>query len=474
MIKLIVFDLDGVLVEARHFHYEAFNRALSSVDEKYIISKEEHFAKYDGLSTEKKLSILTKEKGFPEELWDDIWKKKQQSTHNIIKERIHSYSHQSIVSVLRTLKNEGYKIYCASNSIRSSIQLMLMRGGYLEYIDEYFSNQDVSFPKPHPEMYMKSMIHAGVAPKETLIIEDSHIGRKAAYEAGGHVLGVSGLKDVTYGNINSAITKANMTNEASPSEPKWQGTNMTVLIPMAGAGSRFEEAGYTFPKPLIEVNGKPMIQLVVENLNIEAEYIYIVQKKHYYKYNLQHLLNLITPNCKIIRVDGITQGAACTTLLAKNYINNEHPLIIANSDQYVNWNSNKFMYSMQADDIDAGILTFESIHPKWSFAKTNDSGLVTEVAEKKPISNHATVGIYYWTKGSDYVKYAEQMIAKDRRVNNEFYVCPVFNEAIEDNKRIKIFEIDKMWGLGTPEDLAAFLNRNETPAKVASGRLEGV
>ena len=249
---------------------------------------------------------------------------------------------------------------------------------------------------------------------------------------------------------------------------------MKVLIPMAGAGSRFEKAGYTFPKPLIEVNGKPMIQLVVENLNIEAEYIYIVQKAHYDKYNLKYLLNLITPNCKIIQVDGITQGAACTTLLAKNYINNEHPLIIANSDQYVEWNSNQFMYSMQADTLDAGILTFESIHPKWSFAKTTVYGLVTEVAEKKPISNHATVGIYYWTKGCDYVKYAEQMIDKDRRVNNEFYVCPVFNEAIEDNKKIKIFEIDKMWGLGTPEDLAVFLDRNETSAKVASNRLEGI
>ena len=227
---------------------------------------------------------------------------------------------------------------------------------------------------------------------------------------------------------------------------------------MAGAGSRFEKAGYTFPKPLIEVNGKPMIQLVVENLNIDAQHIFIVQKEHYEKYNLQYLLNLISPNNVIIPVEGITEGAACTTLLAKEFIDNDQPLLTANSDQFVEWDSNEFLYSMQADEVDGGILTFNSVHPKWSFAKTDEDGFVTEVAEKKPISNNATVGIYYWSKGSDYVKFAEQMIKKDNRVNGEFYVCPVYNEAIEDEKKIKTFHVEKMWGLGTPEDLKVFVN----------------
>ena len=233
---------------------------------------------------------------------------------------------------------------------------------------------------------------------------------------------------------------------------------MKGLIPMAGAGSRFEKAGYTFPKPLIEVNGKPMIQLVVENLNIDAQHIFIVQKEHYEKYNLQYLLNLISPNNVIIPVEGITEGAACTTLLAKEFIDNDQPLLTANSDQFVEWDSNEFLYSMQADEVDGGILTFNSVHPKWSFAKTDEDGFVTEVAEKKPISNNATVGIYYWSKGSDYVKFAEQMIKKDNRVNGEFYVCPVYNEAIEDEKKIKTFHVEKMWGLGTPEDLKVFVN----------------
>ena len=232
---------------------------------------------------------------------------------------------------------------------------------------------------------------------------------------------------------------------------------MNVLIPMAGAGSRFEKAGYTFPKPLIDVRGKPMIQLVTENLNVEARHIYIVQQSHYQKYNLQQLFSLISPGCVIVQVDGITEGAACTTLLAKEFINSDEPLVIANSDQVFEWDSNEFMYSMVADEVDGGILTFEATHPKWSCAKRGDHGFVTEVAEKNPISNIATAGVYYWRKGSDYVKYAEQMIEKDIRTNNEFYVCPVYNEACKDGQKVKVFHIDRMWGLGTPEDLNHYL-----------------
>ena len=236
---------------------------------------------------------------------------------------------------------------------------------------------------------------------------------------------------------------------------------MNVLIPMAGAGSRFEKAGYTFPKPLIEVNGKPMIQIVVENINIDAKHIFVVQKSHYEKYNLATVLNNISPDCEIVQVEGVTEGAACTTLLAKQFIDNEEPLLMANSDQFVEWDSNEFMYSMVGDNIDGGMLTFRSNHPKWSYAKLDEDGFVTEVQEKNPISDIATVGIYYWTKGSDYVKYAEQMIDNDIRVNNEFYVCPVFNEAIADDKKLKIFDIEKMWGLGTPEDLNYFLENHK-------------
>ena len=172
------------------------------------------------------------------------------------------------------------------------------------------------------------------------------------------------------------------------------------------------------------------------------------------------MLKLIKSGSKIVVTEGLTEGAACTTLLAKEYIDNENPLIISNSDQFILWNPRELLYNFTSKNFDGGILTFQSSHPKWSYAKVNDNNLVTEVAEKNPISTNATVGVYFWKKGSDYVKYAEEMIEKDIRVNNEFYVCPVYNQAIEDSKKITIGEVEQMWGLGTPEDLNTFLNES--------------
>lgn len=452
MIKLVIFDLDGVLIESREMHFETLNAALHEIDPKYVISKEEHLSTYDGLPTTKKLNMLSDNRGLPESLHKRIWALKQEWTKAYIEEEI--AIDPGKLGLFQTLKSKDLKIGVCSNSVRDNTRLILNKLGLLKYVDYYFTNQDVRNTKPHPEMYMRCMIEAQISPKETLIIEDSHIGREAAETSGAHLLGVRNSSEVT---LQEVMNEIDLLNGKTHKKPRWQGGKMNVLIPMAGAGSRFAAAGYTFPKPLIEIQGKPMIQVVVENLNIDARYIYLVQKEHYEKYNLKQFLNLLTPNCEIVQVDGITEGAACTTLLAADLINTDEPLVIANSDQFAVWNSNTFMYSVSADNIDGGILTFKATHPKWSFARTDERGFVAEVAEKKPISDNATVGIYYWKKGSDYVKYADYMIANDTRVNNEFYVCPVFNEAIRDGKKIRIYPIEKMYGLGTPEDLNTFL-----------------
>jgi HAD superfamily hydrolase (TIGR01509 family) len=454
MIKLIIFDLDGVLVDARELHYEALNRALASVDPNYVINRDEHLSTYDGLNTTKKLNMLTAQKGLPIDKHDEVWKKKQEMTLKIIDAFTYD---ERMRSILRNLKDRGYQVCVASNSIRETVKMMLLRKGLTEYIDFFYSNQDVKFPKPSTEIYLQCMIKASVSPKETLIIEDSHIGRKAAIESGAYLCPVVDTSDVSIEKINEHLTS--LENQGSK-KPRWQGGKMNVLIPMAGAGSRFANAGYTFPKPLIEVKGKPMIQVVVENLNIDAQHIFIVQKDHYEKYHLKTLLNLISPGCKVVQVDGVTEGAACTTLLAKEFIDNEYPLLIANSDQFIEWDSNEFMYSMVADGIDGGVLSFKSTHPKWSFAALDEKGYITRIAEKEPISDIATVGIYYWTKGSDYVNSAEKMIRDNVKVNNEFYVAPVYNEAISLGKKFKIFNVKGMWGIGTPEDLDTFLSND--------------
>ena len=451
MIKSIIFDLDGVLIDLKEAHYDCLNSALKRIDLKYVISLDEHYKIYDGLPTKDKLKILTKQKGLDEMYYNDIKNMKQQYTIEYILNNIKK--NDIIIDMMKKLKEQGYVLAIASNSIRNTIFSAIVMQGYVGYIDLVISNQDVNHSKPNPEMYLTTISKLGFKPEECLIIEDSPFGIEAAHNSGGHVMKVKNSNEIKLENIINQINLIEM----KETNNKWNGTKWKILVPMAGAGSRFIQAGYTFPKPLIEVNEKPMIQVVVENLNIDAEFIYIVRKEHYDRFNLKYLLNLLTPNCKIVQIDYLTEGAACTTLLAKEFINNDLHLMIVNSDQFIEWDANRFYYSVEDSDVDGGILTFYNTHPKWSYVKLDENGYVTEVAEKKPISTDATVGIYYWNKGSDYVKYTEQMINKNIRVNNEFYVAPVYNESILDDKKIKIYPIDKMWGLGTPEDLRYFV-----------------
>ena len=450
MTKLVIFDLDGVLIDSKDYHYDALNEALG---EEYAITREEHVSTYDGLPTTAKLKLLSENKGLPADRYEEIWRAKQENTLHIFKTKVDK--DYELMGYFQQLSDEGYKIAVASNSIRNTVKIILLRLGLLEFVDIYVSNEDVVRNKPFPSMYWKCMMALGALPDDTVILEDSHIGRQGALDSKCHLVPIENRSDLNQAKVD----RIKRILQSEKQKVAWESKTMNVLIPMAGRGSRFATQGYTFPKPLIDVKGKPMIQVVTENLNIKANYTFIVQKEHYEKYSLQHLLNLIAPNCNIVQVDGITEGAACTTLLAKEYIDNDEPLLMANSDQFVEWDSNETLYAFSNGNCDGGIITFPATHPKWSYAKLGEDGYVSEVAEKKPISEHATVGIYWWAKGSDYVKYAEQMIEKDIRVNNEYYVCPVFNEAIGDGKKVRIKEIEKegMWGIGTPEDLNYFL-----------------
>lgn len=451
MTNLIIFDLDGVLLESRELHYESLNAALLKCGEQYLITREEHLSTYDGLNTKRKLAMLTETKGLPVSLHQQVYDDKQTATFDLIKQ---FPKDERAIAVFQTLRERGWKIACCSNSIRETVKLALMAIGVMEFVDIFVSNEDVTRAKPYPEMYWKAMTAMNVIPRNTIIVEDSHIGRQGAVDSGATLLPVENADDWDAAKIFDAVEK--MEKQMTKQIP-WRDAKLNVVIPMAGAGSRFANAGYKNPKPLIDVDGKPMIQVVVDNLNVEANFIFICQREHYDRFNLETVLNLIAPGCKIVLTDGMTEGAACTTLLAKEFIDNENPLLFANSDQFVEWNSNEALYAFTAGGVDGGILTFKADHPKWSYAKVDESGKVTEVAEKKVISDNATVGVYYWKHGADYVRYAEQMIEKNIRVNNEFYVAPVFNEAIQDGKDIRILDIPRMWGIGTPEDLEFFL-----------------
>ena len=169
---------------------------------------------------------------------------------------------------------------------------------------------------------------------------------------------------------------------------------LNIVVPMAGRGSRFTKAGYQMPKPLIDIHGHPMIEYVTRNIRPDCDhrFIYICQQEHLEQYNLAQELERMAPGCAIVTVDHITEGAACTVLLAERYIDNEDALMIANSDQFVDTDINEYLSAM--GNRDGLIMTMPAGDPKWSYIRYDEQGLVTLVKEKEVISNQATVGIY--------------------------------------------------------------------------------
>lgn len=251
---------------------------------------------------------------------------------------------------------------------------------------------------------------------------------------------------------------------------------LNIVIPMAGHGSRFVEAGYKDPKPLIRVLGQSMIELVVSNLrpSVPHRFIFICLVKHMRDYPMMTFLQTIAPGCMVFAVDKVTQGAACTVLLVKHVINNADPLMIANCDQYVDVDMDAYLQALETSAADGLIMTMKAHDKKWSFIGLDAENRITRVVEKDPISDEATVGIYNFRHGADFVQAAEQMIARDLRVNGEFYVAPCYNEMIGAGKTIAYHNIGSlgagMYGLGTPDDLEAFIVLPQKPGRLAVAR----
>lgn len=240
---------------------------------------------------------------------------------------------------------------------------------------------------------------------------------------------------------------------------------LNIVLPMAGLGSRFSRAGYKVPKPFINVCGKPMIQVVVENLRpkVPHRFIFICRHEHIVEYNADTLLRNITAEPIIISVEKVTDGQLSSAMLAEEFIDNDQPLLTANTDQYIDFKIDNFLDRANEKNLDGLIMTMEASDPKWSYVRLDpDTNLVTETAEKKVISNEATVGIYYFKRGREFVKSGRVLVHEDKRVNGEFYICPVYNYMINEGKRIGIYNIGReqsgMYGLGTPEDLKLFLS----------------
>ncbi len=250
---------------------------------------------------------------------------------------------------------------------------------------------------------------------------------------------------------------------------------INIVLPIAGRGSRFAEAGFELPKPLIPVHGIPMIEVVVNNIRPKCEhrFIFVALKEHLDHLGMKETLNRIAPGCIIIPVTEVTEGAACTVLLAREFINNHDQLMLANSDQWVDIDINNYLNEIDKQNADGLIMTMWADHPKWSYVGFDNKGFVNNVVEKQVISNEATVGIYNFKRGLDFVKAADQMIAKDLRVNNEFYVAPAYNEMIVKGAKNVIFNVGKeyngMYGMGIPSDLDKFV-QNPISQKILNGQ----
>lgn len=440
MIKAVVFDMDGVLVDADKWHFNALNVALQHADIDPI-SWQEHLTVYKGIPTRRKLAILSERRGLSADLWTKISATKQEVTQHIISSFCEVDPEK--VEMMRLLARD-HTIAVCSNAVRATVDLMLERSGLSEFISLTLSNQDVERSKPDPEIYLKAFAELGIDPHEAVVVEDSDVGKAAAQAAGAILCSVDTPAEVNYYRILRTIADAERVN---------------VVIPAAGQGKRFAELGYQHPKPLIDVEGRPMLDWVLDDFRHVGRPIVILQTRHVKRYCADDVVRRLAPGAEVVEVDGLTEGAACTVLAAAAQFDSPNELVLANSDQTVDVDVAEFVAAMRARKADGGILTFRDDDPKWSYARCDADGRVLEVAEKRVISDQATVGIYYFRRGSDFVRSADAMIAKEIRVNGEFYVCPVFNELIEAGGRVYVHEISRsqMHGLGTPEDLEAFL-----------------
>ena len=236
---------------------------------------------------------------------------------------------------------------------------------------------------------------------------------------------------------------------------------LQVIIPMAGKAARFQERGHTFPKPLFEIGNRSMIEIVLENLAPPqpAQYTFICRKEHLSQFYLGDMLRLLAPDCRVIPLENETAGALCSVLLAVDGLKMDEEILVANGEQFIATSLEPFWKACREPGIDGCILTFTATHPRWSFAKTDESGKVIAVAEKRPISKQATVGLYYFRRARDFVEASERMILKGLTTSGQFFVCPVYNEMILAGKNIRTHHLPDgtMHSLGTPEDLDVFL-----------------
>ena len=313
----------------------------------FDITRYEHLSDYNGLPTRKKLQMLSVEKGLPAALHNTLNRLKQVYTRDEILTRCRPVFEKEYM--LSRLRKEGYRMAVCSNSIRESLQMMIHQSGLDEYFEFLVSNEDVTRPKPDPEIYTTAMAQAWrVAPAETIIVEDSPHGHRSRTPVGcAHLPGVRVHRRRLFQGSRRDRSRRTSPADGNGEDRRRNGGGgvIQIVVPMGGEGRQFAERGYTFPKPLVEVAGQPLIEIVVRNLtpSCDHQFVFVCRQEHIQSYALGDVLQLVAPGCRIVTMAKPTAGALCSVLLGMEHLEHEDELLVANADQWIDGPIDSFL-----------------------------------------------------------------------------------------------------------------------------------
>jgi HAD superfamily hydrolase (TIGR01509 family) len=432
-----LFDLDGVLVNTVSLQIKATQQAIYDITNKNIDDK----ILKTTITTLDKLKYLYKNNIIKKDDINKIYELKKK----IFNDNINLITiEEDKIQLLKFLKKKNCKIGIVTNSNKHSANLILKKMELLEYCDFVITNNDVNNYKPHSEPYIRAISHFGGKLEEYIIFEDSEAGIQSAKGTGIYVYPVKNVQEI---NIDLIYKLNNI--------------NLNIVIPMGGLGQRFKNRGFKKDKPLIEINGIPMILKALESLNIVGNYHFIIRKTNIDQFNkLTSILKQFDKNCNIISIDYLTEGSASSCYLVKDFINNDDELIITNCDQYLEWDSKLFLDESRRKNYDCSLLTYKSDNIKNSFVKSSNN-IAENIIEKKIISNQALVGLHYFKKGRYFIESYENIFNKKEKIKNEYYLSTVCNNMICKYRVgcIDIKENENYYSLGTPEDLFLFIKK---------------
>jgi len=425
--SLITFDLDGVLVESKELHFDAFNLALKDLSPSLEMTKEEHDQNYCGLSTKQKLRKLTVEKGLPPEKHDYIWAQKQRHTLELMKTSIKPDTR--IRSVIQQLRDAGYPVAVASNCIKDSVFYLLRGIGVEDLVSFYFSNEDVSFAKPHPEIYLAVADHFGLSPDEMLVIEDSGHGKQAAILAGAQLCPVASPNDVNIDYISSTLARKHSSR-----------SRLNIIIPMAGNESLFIDSTST-PKFLLDINGQSLLERMVTNLQPSRphRFIFIARKYQARTYGLAELcVRACNFQPMVLReVERRSSSAIETFLAAKDLIGVDQPVLLANLNMWPILTSTINVDTLADISADCILTHFESTQENLSYVKVNNFYSVDDISTKLRSSCHATTGYTFFKRGYKFFQLCESL-----QSGKALFIEDVIKRGLEDRMDVMSFPVD--------------------------------